>query len=63
MGYASLLEVLGFDEAWLDRVLNALVDHNVYSSPSLDPKTIELMQSIKDDFDPNGILNPGKIFN
>jgi glycolate oxidase len=29
---------------------------------SLDTKTIELMKMIKDDFDPNGILNPGKIF-
>jgi glycolate oxidase len=29
---------------------------------NLDPTTIELMKMIKDDFDPNGILNPGKIF-
>ncbi len=34
-----------------------------YMDINLDPKTIELMKSIKDDFDPNGILNPGKIFN
>ena len=30
---------------------------------NLDEKTIELMKMIKRDFDPNGILNPGKIFN
>ena len=30
---------------------------------NLDTKTIELMKMIKDDFDPKGILNPGKIFN
>ncbi len=29
---------------------------------NLDHKTIELMKMIKDDFDANGILNPGKIF-
>ena len=31
-------------------------------SLSLDARSIELMKMIKDDFDPNGILNPGKIF-
>ncbi len=30
---------------------------------NLDAKTIELMKMIKNDFDPKGILNPGKIFN
>ena len=33
-----------------------------YLPLSLEPKTIELMKMIKDDFDPNRILNPAKIF-
>jgi glycolate oxidase len=33
-----------------------------YLSLGIDPAQIEMMRSIKEDFDPNGILNPGKIF-
>jgi glycolate oxidase len=33
-----------------------------YLSRSLSPEQIELMKGIKRAFDPNGILNPGKIF-
>ena len=33
-----------------------------YLKSFLHPKQIELMKSIKKVFDPNGILNPGKIF-
>ncbi|MFP4445410.1 MAG: FAD-binding oxidoreductase [Desulfosudaceae bacterium] len=34
----------------------------VYMSSEFGPVEIELMKKIKDLFDPNGILNPGKIF-
>lgn len=34
-----------------------------YLSIAIDPVRIKLMQGIKKTFDPNGILNPGKIFN
>ncbi len=33
-----------------------------YLGLELTPETIALMQRIKQAFDPNGILNPGKIF-
>ncbi|MDH5715169.1 MAG: hypothetical protein OEZ30_06370, partial [Candidatus Aminicenantes bacterium] len=33
-----------------------------YLSMELDQPTINLMKSIKKIFDPNNILNPGKIF-
>ena len=32
-----------------------------YLKQSLDPEQIELMKRIKAAFDPNGILNPGKV--
>jgi len=34
-----------------------------YMKKALDEKSIELMKSLKQVFDPKGILNPGKIFN
>ena len=33
-----------------------------YMNINLDDASIRIMKMIKDDFDPNGILNPGKIF-
>ena len=33
-----------------------------YIGPELSPDTIALMKRVKAAFDPNGILNPGKIF-
>jgi glycolate oxidase len=33
-----------------------------YLSMAVDPPTLEIMKSIKKVFDPNGILNPGKMF-
>ncbi len=33
-----------------------------YMDIAFDPKSLELMRQIKQIFDPNGILNPGKIF-
>jgi FAD/FMN-containing dehydrogenase len=33
-----------------------------YLSIELSPETIALMKRVKAAFDPNGILNPGKIF-
>ena len=38
-----------------------LVQKN-YMDIAFDPKSLEIMRSIKSVFDPNGILNPGKIF-
>jgi FAD/FMN-containing dehydrogenase len=31
-------------------------------SYAIDPSTLEVMKGIKNVFDPNGILNPGKMF-
>jgi D-lactate dehydrogenase len=28
----------------------------------IEPETLAIMRKIKDDFDPRGILNPGKLF-
>jgi glycolate oxidase len=33
-----------------------------YLTRELSPQTIEIMKRIKKAFDPNNILNPGKIF-
>ncbi|MEN8129926.1 MAG: FAD-linked oxidase C-terminal domain-containing protein [Pseudomonadota bacterium] len=33
-----------------------------FVSREIDPQTLELMRAIKRQFDPNGILNPGKVF-
>ena len=33
-----------------------------FLSLGIDQAQIEIMRRIKEDFDPNGILNPGKIF-
>jgi FAD/FMN-containing dehydrogenase len=33
-----------------------------YINLELSPQTIDLMRRVKAAFDPNGILNPGKIF-
>jgi glycolate oxidase len=34
-----------------------------YLDMAIDPNTLAVMKSIKNVFDPNGILNPGKMFN
>jgi len=33
-----------------------------YITRAIDPPTLELMRAIKRQFDPKGILNPGKVF-
>ncbi|GAB6043611.1 FAD-binding oxidoreductase [Endothiovibrio diazotrophicus] len=38
------------------------IEKRDYIQREIDPPTLELMRAIKRQFDPNGILNPGKLF-
>ncbi|MDH5178492.1 MAG: FAD-binding protein [Gammaproteobacteria bacterium] len=38
------------------------LEKQAYIDREIDPVTLDLMQRIKQQFDPNGILNPGKMF-
>ncbi|MDY6980410.1 MAG: FAD-linked oxidase C-terminal domain-containing protein, partial [Pseudomonadota bacterium] len=38
------------------------IEKQEFVGREIDPVTLELMRRIKQDFDPKGILNPGKMF-
>ena len=38
------------------------IDKRDYVELEIEPATLEIMQRIKSQFDPAGILNPGKVF-